>query len=248
MWDSEAFQSPTTAQTQTLGASRFKNILMTKHNPWDKIFVGDFDSAFDLADENYRTGQSNFDLRARALILLHQRKYQEAIDDFKILMEKEKKDNRVSDDTYLYIGLCYYALDLISDSRNYFEYPIKHHKEFKYTTDISLAPAILLFFSLKTNDTQLLVRAEKDLLKRKTPIAEYLTDRISEREFKKEFVDVDLKERRECRFEFYKGLKYLRGKEELKYFDHLRNCKKIKGKYLEYEYYLSKIELEKLKE
>ena len=91
---------------------------MTKHNPWDKIFVGDFYSAFDLADVNHRTGQSNFDLRARGLILLHQRKYQEAMDDFKTLMEKEKKDNRVSDDTYLYIGLCYYALDLISDSRH----------------------------------------------------------------------------------------------------------------------------------
>lgn len=216
-------------------------------NPWDKIFVGDFDSAFDLADENYRTGQSNFDLRTRALILLHQRKYQESLEDFKTLKEKEKRDNRTSDDTYLYIGLCYYALGLISDSKYYFEYPIKHHKEFKYTTDVSLAPAVLFFFSLKTGDTQLLARAEKDLLKRKTPIAEYLTGRISEKEFKKEFVNVDLKERTECRFEFYKGLGYLKGKDEEKYFDHLRNCKKIKGKYLEYEYYLSKIELEKLK-
>jgi hypothetical protein len=234
------------AYSQTLGASRKKR-LMTKNNPWDKIFVGDFDSAFDLADENYRTGQSNFDLRARALILLHQRKYQEAIDDFETLKEKEKKDSRISDDTYLYIGLCYYALELISDSKHYFEYPIKHQKEFKYTTDISLAAAILLFFSLKIHDTQLLARAEKDLLKRKTPIAEYLTDRISEMEFEKEFVDVDLKERRECRFEFYKGLKYLRDNDEEKYFDHLRNCRRIKGKYLEYEYYLSKIELEKLK-
>jgi hypothetical protein len=230
-----------------LGASLFKNILMTKNNPWDKIFVGDFNSAFELADENYRMGQSNFDLRARALILLHQRKYQEAIDDFETLKEKEKKDNRISDDTYLYIGLCYYALDQMSDSRHYFEYPIKHHKEFKYTTDISLAPAILFFFSLKTYDTQLLAKAEKDLLKRKTPIAEYLTDRISEKEFEKEFIDAALKERQECRFEFYKGLKYLRDKDEESYFNHLQNCRKIKGKYLEYEYYLSKIELEKLK-
>jgi hypothetical protein len=232
---------------RALCASRFKNILMTKNNPWDKIFVGDFDSAFDLADENYRTGQSNFDLRARALILVHQRKYHEAIDDLLTLKENEKKDNRISDDTYLYIGLCYYALDLMSDSRHYFEYPIKNQKEFKYTTDISLAPAILLFFSLKTSDTPLIAKAKKDLLKRKTPVAEYLTDRISETEFAKEFVDGDLKERQECRFQFYKGLKYLSGKDEDKYVDHLRNCREIKGKYLEYEYYLSKVELEKLK-
>ncbi len=220
---------------------------MTKTNPWDKIFTGDFDSAFKIADENYKAGQSDFDLRARAKINLHERKYQEALDDFRTLKEKEKNTNRVSDDTYLYIGLCYYALDFLADSKEYFEFPIKHAKEFKYTTDISLAPAMLLFFALKTEDTKLLAKAEKDLVRRKTPIAEYLTDRISEKEFIKEFVDVELKERRECRFEFYKGLKYLRGKDEEKYVDHLRNSRKIKGKYLEYEYYLSKIELEKLK-
>ncbi len=219
---------------------------MTKGNPWDRIFEDDFDSAFDLADENYRAGQSSFDLRSRAMILLHLGKYQASLDDFEALREKEKNDNGVSDDTYLFIGLCYYALDRMSDSKHYLEYPVKYPAKFKYTTDISLPPAVLLFFSLKTNDAKLQVKAERDLLKRKTPIAEYLTDRISEDDFKGQFVHPALKIRCECRFEFYKGLKYLRDKDEQKYFDHLRNSREIKGMYLEYEYYLSKVELEKL--
>lgn len=220
---------------------------MTRNNPWDKIFVHDFASAFDVADENYRVGQSNFDLRARAIILLLLRKYQESLNDFEMLKDKEEKENRISDNTYLYIGLCHYALGRISDSLHYFEYTIKHHRKFNYTTDISLAPAILLFFSLKTNDAQLLARAMKDLLNRETPIAEYLTDRISEKKFEKQFVSTELKVRQECRFEFYKAVKSLRDKDEEKYVNHLINSRRMKGNYLEYEYYLSNVELEKLK-
>ncbi len=220
---------------------------MIRNNPWDKIFVDDFAAAFDVADGNYKAGQNNFDLRARAIILLHLRKYQESLGDFEMLKDKEERDNRISDNTYLYIGLCHYALGRIGDSLHYFEYPIKHRRKFNYTTDISLAPAILLFFSLKTNDGQLLARATKDLLNRETPIAEYLTDRISEEKFEKQFVSTELKVRQECRFEFYKAIKSLRDKDEEKYVNHLRNSIRMKGNYLEYEYYLSNVELERLK-
>jgi hypothetical protein len=35
-------------------------------NPWDKIFIDDFESAYKIADQNYLRKHQDFDLRARA--------------------------------------------------------------------------------------------------------------------------------------------------------------------------------------
>ena len=214
-------------------------------NPWDKIFLGEFEAALQIADENYKVKEDDFSLRARALAFLHLRDYSNSLQDFELLKERERQNNRVSDSTYLYIGLCYYALGLQSEAKMCFEYPIKSSKEFKYTTDISLAPAIFYYFSLKLEDLKLIALAEKVLLKKKTPIAELLTGQLSEKEFDNEFILSELNNRRECRAEFYKGIIDLKNKDYQSFKNHLLTCKDLKGQYLELEYYFAKVELEK---
>ncbi|HEV8511957.1 MAG TPA: hypothetical protein VGQ59_01700 [Cyclobacteriaceae bacterium] len=215
-------------------------------NPWDKIFVEDFETALKIADENYKTASNKFDLRARGLIKLLQANYSESLKDFKLLKEKETESNTISDDTYLYIGLCYYALDMLDDAVEFFESPVKKPSAFKYTTDISLPPAILYFFSLKTNNAKALSIAEKVLNKKRTPIAEFLTDKVSEKRFEDEFVISELENRRKCRLEFYKAIKAPKNKDNGKYIQHIQSCIKLKGLFLEFEYYISKVELEKI--
>jgi tetratricopeptide (TPR) repeat protein len=216
-------------------------------NPWDKMFLEDFDTALKIADENFKNTNHKFDLRARALIKLLQADYSGSLNDFKLLKEMDKAGNVISDDTYLYIGLCYYGLGESEKAMEYFEYPVKNHKEFKYTTDITLAPAILYFMSVKTGNVKTLALAEKDLNKRNTPIAEFFTNRIDENEFEKIFVTPALKNRQQCRLEFYKGVKYLKEKDYHKHYNQLKKTVELKGQFLEFEYYLSKVELAKLK-
>lgn len=198
-------------------------------NPRDKIFVEDFEIALKVANENYETTSNKFDLRARSLIKLLQANYSESLKDFILLKEKERESNTVSDDTSLYIGLCYYALDMLDDAIEFFECPVKKPSAFKYTTDISLTPAILYFFSIKTNNAKALSIAEKVLNKKKTPIAKFLTGKVSEKEFEDEFVISELENRRKCRLEFYKAIKALREKDIGKYIQHIQSCIKLKG-------------------
>jgi tetratricopeptide (TPR) repeat protein len=215
-------------------------------NPWDKIFEGDFESAFQIADQNYKETGSLIDLRTRGLIKIQQAEYAGALDDFLQLKDQEKEEDVVGDDTYLYIGLCYYAIGNLSKAREFFEYPIKHHKEFKYTTDVSRPGAILYFFSIKTQDSKYQEIAFRDLNKRKTLITEFLTNKITDTAFTDQFIIPALGTRSQCRLEFYKAIKALAQSDKENYRLHIKNSFNMKGKYLEFEYYLSKVELEKL--
>lgn len=218
---------------------------MTRINPWDNIFAGDFDAAFRIASENFKADGDDFNLRAKALIHLHGSRYQEALHDFKTLEMRERGIGRLSDDTFLYIGLCYYALDFIADARENFAYPVLCPGDFKWTIDISVPPAILFFFALKTRDLKLLAKARRRMEKRPTHIGLFLTDRITEKEFEKGLITPELEIRQKCRSEFYKAVRCLRDNQQGQYLHHLRNSRAINGRYLEYEYYLSKVELEK---
>jgi len=215
-------------------------------NPWDKIFLEDFEGALKIANENIALTNSKFDLRARALIKLQQGDYSESLKDFTRLNKYEQESSSISDDTYLYLGLCHYALGDSDQAIRHFEYPVKNNKEFKYSTDITLAPAILYFISLTTGNVTTLSLAEKDLNKRKTPIGEFLMGRISEHAFESAFILTELKIRRQCSAEFYKSVKSLKEMDYDKQYKHLKKAVELKGQFLEFEYYLSKVEMEKI--
>src|SRR4051794_31002663 len=118
-------------------------------NPWDKIFVDDFESAYKLADRNYLDTRQDFDLRARAICSLLLHKYDNALVDFTTLNNNEINTNRVSDGTYMDIALCYYAIGDLTKAIDFFKFPVVNRKEIKYTSDISVPASILFYIAIK---------------------------------------------------------------------------------------------------
>ena len=136
-------------------------------NPWDKIFIDDFESGFIIANENYLQSADNFNLRARALCSLLIRNYQDALNDFHLLLEIEKQTDRVGDESYWDIALCYYALGNDEKAIDYFTFPVINPKQIKYTSDISIHAGILYFIAVKLNRNDLLTIATKKLKQQK---------------------------------------------------------------------------------
>ena len=145
-------------------------------NPWDKIFIDDFESAYKIADQNYLQTSQDFDLRARAICSLLLRKYDNSLADFLTLNEIEKQINRISDGTYMDIALCYYALDNTDKAIDYFKFPITNRKDIKYTSDISVPACILFYIAVKLNRQDILKTATKELKKLKHKIPLFLLE------------------------------------------------------------------------
>lgn len=221
-------------------------------NPWDKIFIDDFESAYEIADQNYLQTSQDFDLRARAICSLQLRKYDNSLADFLRLNEIEKQTNRISDGTYMDIALCYYALGDTDKAIDYFKYPITNRKEMVYTSDISVSPSVLLFIATKLGRhdlTKIAIKELKRLSKYKTPASSYLLGLTTEtdlNEIHEQQSHETLRSRKECKAEFYKAVLALVNKNLDKHKEHLNRCVDIKGKYLEFEYYIAKVELDKL--
>jgi tetratricopeptide (TPR) repeat protein len=221
-------------------------------NPWDKIFIDDFESAYKIADQNYLETSQDFDLRARAICSLLLRKYDNSLADFLTLNEIEKQTNRVSDGTYMNIALCYYALGDTDKAVDYFKYPIINRREMVYTSDISVPPSVLLFIATKLGRhdiTKIAMKELKRLSKNKTPASTYLLGLTTETDLneinERQSLET-LRSRKECKAEFYKAVLALVNEKLDKCKEHLNCCVDIKGKYLEFEYYIAKVELDKL--
>ncbi len=221
-------------------------------NPWDKIFIDDFESAYKIADQNYLQTSQDFDLRARAISSLLLRKYDNSLADFLTLNEIEKQTNRVGDGTYMDIALCYYALGNTDKAIDYFKFPITNRKDIKYTSDISVPPSVLLFIATKLGRqdlTKIATKELKRLSKYKTPASNYLLGLTTEEDLNEVYEQQShetLRSRYECKVEFYKAILELVNGNFDKYKEHLIRCVDIKGKYLEFEYYIAKVELDKL--
>jgi len=218
-------------------------------NPWDSIFINDFQSAYKIADQNYSTTYQTFDLRARAISSFLQDDYGKALIDFLLLNDIEHEANRVSDGTYLDIGLCYYAMEKIEEALGYFKYPVENSKLMKYTSDISVPGCILFYLAIKLNRSDILKIATKELKKRKLTIPSFLLGQRSESDLNKMWEEQTheiLKNRKECKVEFYKAVKGLQDGQVEKYQAHLNRCVALKGNYLEFEYYLARVEQSKL--
>lgn len=217
---------------------------MKMNDVWNKIFADDFDGALLLAEERCRCSGNEFDLRTRGLIKLQQGDYAEALLDFQQLQQKERGNNTQSEDTWLYTGLCYYAQGQLEKACSLFEYPLHHAAEFRYTTDIALVPAVLLFFSFKTNSELMRRTAVIELMMRRGPVADFLTGRIDVDAFEQKLVRPLIKNRMECRMAFYTAVMSLIQNDRPAYMRQLRRTVSLKGQYLEFEYYLAKVELE----
>lgn len=217
-------------------------------NPWDLIYINDFESAYKIADENYSKTYQNFDLRARGISSFLLDNYEKALTDFLFLKDIEHESNRVSDGTFLEIGLCYYALGEIEKALEYFKYPVENFKLMKYTSDISVPGSMLFYFAIKLNRLDLLKIATKELKKQKVIVPLFLLGQASEPELNvmwQEQTNEVLKNRKECKVEFYKAVKALQNGYFEKYQTHLNRCVDLKGNYLEFEYYMARIEQNK---
>ena len=217
-------------------------------NPWDKIFEHDFEKALEIANENYLNSKETFDLRARATCFLLLKHYGHALDDFLLLNSMEKNENRSSDGTYMNIGLCYYALGDFDKASYYFQYPILNSKEIKYTSDISVPPTVLLFIGLKVKKPDVIKMATKalgNLWKFKGRVAGYLLDFISEEELNsihEQQSNPIIGNRKQCKAEFYKAIHSFQIGNWNEYKNHIVECVALNSKYLEFEYYVAKVE------
>jgi hypothetical protein len=218
-------------------------------NPWDKIFLDDFEAAYQIADRNYSISSESFDLRARATSLLLLRNYDKALTDFLTLEEIEKNTNTVGDGTYLNIALCYYAMGDDETALEFFKFPVTNRKEVKYTNDISVPGCVLFYIAVKLNRQDILKIAIKELKKRKLTIPLFLLGTVSMsqlNEIYEQETQETLRNRKECKAEFYKAVAALQNNNPDQYKQRLQCCVDLKGKYLEFEYYMAKVELDKL--
>jgi tetratricopeptide (TPR) repeat protein len=218
-------------------------------NPWDKIFTDDFESAYEIADQNYLQTSEDFDLRARAICSLQLRKYDYSLADFLTLNEIEKQTNRISDGTYMNIALCYYALGDIDKAIDYFKFPITNRKDIRYTSDITVPACILFYIAVRLNRQDILKVATKELKRLKHKIPLFLLGQTSTTDLNEIYEQQShetLRNRKECKVEFYKAASELANGNFEKYKEHLNRCVDIKGKYLEFEYYIAKVEQDKL--
>jgi len=217
-------------------------------NPWDKIFIEDFESAYTIADQNYSQKHQDFDLRARAISSFLLGNYEKALADYFLLKDIEHESNRVSDGTFLEIGLCYYAMGEIESAVEYFKYPVKNSKLMKYTMNISVPGSILFYLSILLNRPDLFKIATKELKKLRVTVPLFLLGQASELDLNKEWekqTNETLKNRAQCKVEFYKAVKALQNGYVEKYQEHLNRCIDLKGNYLEFEYYMARIEQSK---
>lgn len=214
-------------------------------NPWDLIFNEEFELAYKLADENYLKTSEYFDLRARAICSLLLQKYENALADFLTINKNEKNTNRVSDGTYMEIALCYYAMGDFEKAVEYFEFPITNRKEIKYTIDISIPASVLFYIAIKLKRPEMLTIAKKELKRLKQIIPLFLLGQLSELELNKMYEQQNhqvLINRKQCKVAFYKAVKAFENGHFQKYKEHLENCVNLKGSYLEFEYFLAKVE------
>ena len=218
-------------------------------NPWDKIFIDDFESAYEIADQNYLQTSQEFNLRARAICSLQLRKYDNSLADFLKLNEIEKQTKTISDGTYMDIALCYYALGDTDKAIDYFKFPITNRKDIKYTSDISVPACILFYIAVRLNKQDILKIATKELKRLKHKIPLFLLGQTSTTDLNEIYEQQShetLRNRKECKVEFYKAVSELANGNFDKYQEHLNRCVDLKGKYLEFEYYIAKVELDRL--
>ena len=218
-------------------------------NPWDKIFVDDFEAAYRIAKENYSESLQRFDLRAMAISSFLLRNYSRALEHFLKVKDDEQKTTMVSDGTFLEIGLCHYAMDNLTNAIEYFQYPVANPELMKYTIDITVPACILFYIGLRTSRQDLEKLAVKKLKQQKQIVPQFLLGLSSENELHRLYKDETneiLRNRMQCETEFYKAAKSLQEGDDSSFREHIRQCVDLNGTYLEFEYFMARVELDKI--
>ncbi|MCU7550127.1 hypothetical protein OCK74_13470 [Chitinophagaceae bacterium LB-8] len=218
-------------------------------NAWDKILVDDFEDGYRMADATYSQSLKHYDLRARAISSFLLRNYETALSDFLRLKQDEQASNMPSDGTYLDIGLCYYAIGDIMSAIEHFVFPVANRKLIKYTSDITVPASILFYVGLRTQRQDLQKVATKELKRFMQVVPQFILGRAAEDDLDKLYKEQThpvLQNRKQCKTEFYKAVKALQTSDSDKYQEHLKRCVALKGNYLEFEYYMARVELDKL--
>lgn len=213
-------------------------------NPWNNIFEENFELALNQAENQYDADPSDLNLRTRATCNLLLNNYQLALNDYNELFKRNLESKRLGDVLCLKIGLCYYALDDYELAKKYFAYPLTNKSKVKYTSGIFRPPSFLFLISKIFKDSKFEKLAVKELNRSQLTIPKYLTNRITESELGEELEQIEnetLRNRSECVFEFYKAVNAFDNGPNDQYIYHLEECKKIKGKYLEFEYYFATV-------
>ena len=219
-------------------------------NPWDNIFEESFELALIQAEKNYYEYPSDLNLRTRATCNLLNNNYQSALNDYTDLFERNLASKNLGDVLCLKIGLCHYALEDYELAKKYFAYPIVNKSSITYTSGLFRPSSFLFLISKIFKDSKLEKMAIKELNKSQLTIPKYLTKRITELELAEELDQIEnttLKKRSECIYEFYKAVNAFDNDANAQYIFHLQECKRINGKFLEFEYYFASIELDRLK-
>lgn len=222
-------------------------------NPWEKIFEGEYETAYQWAEKNYALTAQNFDLRAKAICSVLMENYDQALTDLLQLLSVEEQTNMVSDGTYMEIGLCYYALGDYEKAAVYFSFPVINRKAIKfYSSDISSSPAVLLFLGTKLGQKTLIKSALKELKrlsKFNTPASMYLLGIIDDATLNmasEQENNVTLRNRKQCKAAFYKATAALMSGNDELYKAQIKECVDLKGQRLEFEYFMASVELVKI--
>ena len=216
---------------------------------WNKIFVDDFEGGYRIASETYSQSLQRYDLRARAISSFLLRHYEAALSDFLKLKQDEQATNMPSDGTYLDIGLCCYAIGDMMKAIEHFVYPVANRKLIKYTSDITVPASILFYMGLRTQRQDLQKIATKELKRLKQVVPQFILGTASEEDLERLYQEQPhpiLQNRKQCKTEFYKAVKALQTGDLDKWSEHLKRCVVLKGNYLEFEYFMARVELDKL--
>ena len=217
---------------------------------WDKIFMDDFEAGYRIASETYSQSLQRYDLRARAVCSFLLRNYDAALSDFLGLKQDERATNMPSDGTYLHIGLCYYATGDMKNAIENFAYPVANRRLINYTSDITVPASILFYVGLRTQRQDLQKAAAKELKTLKQVVPQFILGANSEDDLEKlhkEQTHPILQNRKQCKAEFYKAVKALYIGDLENWNEHLKRCVILKGNYLEFEYFMARVELDRLK-
>jgi lipoprotein NlpI len=223
--------------------------MVDETSSWDLIELKKFKEACIKADEEYKSTNSVFHLRNKAIALLNLMKYDEV---FNIASEIIKITNGKNDSDYIMAGIACWLQGKQKEAVDIWRDGLKT----QYTDAAGgiEIPALMYYASVVSGDTNLEKEAIS-LLKKKYKskavanfpgsIAGYLLGKLSEPDLLNSYSSLpNLKTRILCKSYFYIAASYLKLNDKNSYYKNLEKCT-ANQTYLEKEYFLAIAELNK---
>jgi tetratricopeptide (TPR) repeat protein len=219
---------------------------------WGLVEIGDFESAIEAADEEFKKTGNIFPLRNKVYALLNLKRYTDCVD---LTSELIRIRNGETQSDFVFCGVAYWLT-------GQYEKAIEIWRDGKDTKFTDAAGGIeiqaMLYFGAVVTSNQKLISTTKNhitkLLRERNainwpaPIGSFLCDRMSVNELMSKVSDVPiLKERQQCQMHFVISVKNLEAGNFGEYAKGLRRSVSYgRLAYLEAMYYLAKGVLEKM--